>query len=126
MSLCVCVSMRVCVCVCGSLLQYYNISLVQLTSTLHVYRFTNAFKSPVGPTVFTDDQLRKVVQQSNHFARQVMGDLQYHSWKQVSVHELKAFLGFSVLMGINHLPSITCTLWTMMILLHVEIPVMID
>ena len=32
--------------------------------------------------------------------------LQYHSWKQVSVHELKAYLAFSVLMGINHLPSI--------------------
>ena len=128
---CVCVWRAWFVCVCGSLLQYCNISLVQLTSTLCTDSLPskwsnalkpvtiNAFTSPVGPTVsipgspldvfqlfFTDDLLRKVVQQRNHYARQVMGDLQYHSWKQVSIHELKAFLGFSVLMGINHLPSI--------------------
>ena len=35
-----------------------------------------------------------------------MGDEKYNKWLKVSVDDLRAFLGFSVLMGINHLPSL--------------------
>ena len=35
-----------------------------------------------------------------------MGDEQYQSWTPITVEELKAFFGFSILMGVNHLPSL--------------------
>ena len=35
-----------------------------------------------------------------------MGDQQYQSWTPITVKELKAFFGFSILMGVNHLPSL--------------------
>ena len=35
-----------------------------------------------------------------------MGAEKYQSWRQITLEDMKAFLGFSVLMGINVLPSI--------------------
>ena len=35
-----------------------------------------------------------------------MGDKEFTKWRSVTVPELKAFLGFHILMGINHLPSL--------------------
>ena len=35
-----------------------------------------------------------------------MGEERYQTGKQLTTHELKAFFGFSILMGINRLPSI--------------------
>ena len=35
-----------------------------------------------------------------------MGDEEFTKWRSVTVPELKAFLGFHILMGINHLPSL--------------------
>ena len=76
------------------------------------------FSSPAGPTVdlsssplhvfglfFTQDLLEEIATQTNSYSRTVMGAEKYDKWTKVSVVELKAFLGFSVLMGINHLPS---------------------
>ena len=40
------------------------------------------------------------------YAKQVMGDVKYFLWNKVTVEELKAFLGFCVLMGINSLPGL--------------------
>ena len=34
-----------------------------------------------------------------------MGQEKYQSWSKITVEELKAFLGFSVLMSINSLPA---------------------
>ena len=51
------------------------------------------------------------------YARQVMGEDKYRSWKQVTVEELKAFLGFSILMGVDHLPSVN-DYWSRDPLLH--------
>ena len=39
-------------------------------------------------------------------AKQVMGDEKFSKWTQITVEELRAFLGFAILMGINILPSI--------------------
>ena len=121
------------------------------------------FTSRVGPTVpipdapldvfelfFSHDLQEMIVCESNRYARQVMGEERYRSWKKITVEELKAFFGFFILMGIDHLPSIvdywskdmlplqrrsltgtfgkspgTCTLWTTKILLLVETPRMI-
>ena len=76
------------------------------------------FLSPVGPTVdissspmdvfslfFTQDLLEEIVKETNSYARTVMGAEKYDKWIKVTVEELKAFLGFSILMGINHFLS---------------------
>ena len=47
---------------------------------------------------FTQDLLEEAVKGT------VMGVEQYAMWTKVTVEELKAFIGFSVLMDINHLP----------------------
>ena len=48
----------------------------------------------------------KIVKESNNYAKSAMSDEKYDKWLEITVDELKAFLGFSVLMGINHLPSL--------------------
>ena len=77
------------------------------------------FTSPVGPTVgissspkevfdlfFSPDLLDKIVTETNNYAAKVMGAEKYAGWSKVTVEELRAFLGFKILMGINHLPSL--------------------
>ena len=77
------------------------------------------FTSPVGPTfhvpespldVFLhfspDDFLQEICAQTNLYAQQVMGPAMYADWVGVSVPELKAYLGFSILMGIVKFPAL--------------------
>ena len=77
------------------------------------------FTSPTGPTedistspievfdlFFSPDLMDEIVKQSNTYAKTVMGPEKYDKWTKITVDELKAFLGFSILMGINHLPSL--------------------
>ena len=77
------------------------------------------FSSPVGPTVdipespidtfdlmFMPDLLDDMVQQTNLYAKEVMGEEKYSAWNKVTSEELRAYLGFSILMGINHLPAL--------------------
>ena len=79
----------------------------------------NAFTSTVGPTTdipespidvfelfFSEDLQEEIVRENYRYAKQVMGDQQYQSWTPITVEELKAFFGFSILMGVNHLPSL--------------------
>ena len=88
------------------------------SSTLHPVTI-DPFTSPVGPTVpisasplevfelfFSSDLLEEIVDQSNRYANQVLGDEEFSKWRRVTVEELKAFLGFHILMAINHLPSV--------------------
>ena len=77
------------------------------------------FTSPTGPIedisekpmevfdlFFTPDLMEEIVKQSNQYAKVVMGPEKYDKWTKITVEEFKAFLGFSILMGINHLPSL--------------------
>ena len=77
------------------------------------------FSSPVGPTVdipespidtfdlmFTPDLVDDMVVQSNLYAKEVMGEEKYSSWSKITREELRAYLGFCILMGINHLPAL--------------------
>ena len=50
--------------------------------------------------------MERIVKESNVYTKIAMGDEKYDKWSKITVEELKAFLGFSVLMGINHLPSL--------------------
>ena len=40
------------------------------------------------------------------YAKEVMGVERYDTWKEVSVEELKAYLGFSILMGLVQMPAL--------------------
>ena len=53
---------------------------------------------------FTSALMATIVDQTNAYARLVLGE--GHPWREVTADELWAFLGFCVLMGINHLPAI--------------------
>ena len=77
------------------------------------------FSSPVGPTVdipqspvdildlmFTPDLVDNMVEQSNLYAKEVMGEERYECWSKITREELRAYLGFCILMGINHLPAL--------------------
>ena len=88
------------------------------SSTLHDLTIL-PFTSPVGPKVeiprspsdafeliFTPAFLDTIVEQSNLYAKEVMGEDKYTSWVKITREELKAYLGFCVLMGINSLPAI--------------------
>ena len=55
---------------------------------------------------FTSSLLNFVVVQTNKFALECMGGERFAQWSQVTVPELQAYIGFMVLMGIVHLPSI--------------------
>ena len=57
--------------------------------------------------LLTTTIMETIVEQTNLYAQQVMGADAYITWAEVTVQELSAFLGFSILMSINHLPSIT-------------------
>ena len=56
--------------------------------------------------LFTPTLLDDIVEQSNLHAKEVMGDEKFNSWVKITREEIKAYLGFCVLMGINHLPAL--------------------
>ena len=47
-----------------------------------------------------------IVDQTNLYALQCMGEEKYAVWTKVTVEEFCAFLGFMILMGLTHLPSL--------------------
>ena len=88
------------------------------SSTLHPVTI-NPFTSPIGPAVpiaaspmdvftlfFSSDLMEEITNESNRYAQQVMGDEMFSKWNRMTVEELKAFLGFHILMAMNHLPSL--------------------
>ena len=55
---------------------------------------------------FTSSLMSTIVQQTNLYAREVLGEEKFMKWTPVTEEELWAYLGFSILMAVNHLPSI--------------------
>ena len=55
---------------------------------------------------FTEELLRMITDQSNLYAEQCMGEEMYQLWNRITVEEVKAYLGFFLLMGLIPLPSI--------------------
>ena len=45
------------------------------------------------------------MEQSNRYAIEMMGDEAYVSWKSITPEDVCAFMGFSILMGINRQPA---------------------
>ena len=76
------------------------------------------FTSSVGPTIpilesplevfklfFTSTIIEEIVDQTNRYAEEVMGAEAYVSWKTILEEDIRAFIGFSILMGINQQSS---------------------
>ena len=77
------------------------------------------FTASVGPTAilpstvidmflcfFTEELLRMITEQSNLFAEQAMEQEEFQRWVKITTEEIKAYLGFIILMGLVRLPSI--------------------
>ena len=47
-----------------------------------------------------------MVHQSNLYAEQLMGVEKYREWEKITTTELRAYLGFAILMGMVHLPAV--------------------
>ena len=55
---------------------------------------------------FTPTLLGLIIEQTNKYAAECMGLEKFEKWNKVTVEELCAYLGFTLLMGIVHLPSL--------------------
>ena len=82
---------------------------------VHIEPFNEAvgpvFDIPASPCkvfqhFFIDELCRMITNQTNLYASQVMGPDKYSSWVEVTVDELRAYFGFSILMGLVQLPAI--------------------
>ena len=75
------------------------------------------FKEDTGPTIaipetpfeifnlfFTDDFFQLLVSETNRYSKEVLGDMS-EKWQLTTIEEIKAYLGFHLLKGINVLPS---------------------
>ena len=91
--------------------------MIEWTSTVKETQ-TNKFEHHVGPTCivppsasgafflfFTSALFQLVVDETNWYAAECLGE-KFEYWEQVTVDELKAYLGFMILMGVVRLPSI--------------------
>ena len=70
-------------------------------------------KVPIPPSVlgifslfFTSALLQYIVNQSNKFALECMGEEKFSIWMKITVQELQAYMGFMVMMGLVKLPSL--------------------
>ena len=60
---------------------------------------------------FNDEILNVIVRETNRYARQKLVGEALDKWQDVTLDEVKAFLGVSVVMGLNPLPS-TADYWS--------------
>lgn len=55
---------------------------------------------------FTPEIMSSIVEETNKYAEQMMTPTQKQQWKPLTVEELRAYMGFCILMGIVKLPSL--------------------
>ena len=55
---------------------------------------------------FDEDLLSLIVRETNRYAAQFLTAANRHSTWETTVEELRAFLGFMIVMGVNRLPEI--------------------
>eukprot|EP00731_Ephydatia_muelleri_P013956 Em0007g1266a len=56
--------------------------------------------------IMPEQLLKDISEASNEYAKRAMTTEKYEKWNNISTAELKAYLGFHILMSINRLPSI--------------------
>ena len=76
--------------------------------TAHVGATTDIPESPLDAFLltFTPNLISTIVTESNRYAKEVMAEEKYSRWEQINEVELRAYLGFSILMAINHVPAL--------------------
>ena len=55
---------------------------------------------------FTESLFELIAVETNRYAQTCMGEEEYTKWTNVTIDELKAYIGFKILMGIIRLPSL--------------------
>ena len=60
---------------------------------------------------FNDNILNVIVRETNRYGWQKLAGQALDKWQDVTLNEIKAFLGVSVVMGVNPLPS-TADYWS--------------
>ena len=104
-------------------LQHYSDPPTPWSADIHPVT-VNTFVQPVGPSAilpptilgifqlfFSTALTATIVDQTNIYARQVLGENAEDQWTDVLADNIWAFLGFSILMGINRLSSL-CHYWS--------------
>ena len=81
----------------------YNPELVQ---TMPYVRILPESPSEIFSLFFTPTIMSNIVEESNKYAKQMMGEEKYAKWTPITERELKAYFGFCILMGIVSLPSL--------------------
>ena len=71
-----------------------------------IYGGLGTIRCTVFSHLFSNTILEYIVEQSNLYAQQTMGAAKYNTWQIVTLEELKAYLGFNLLMGLVWLPEI--------------------
>lgn len=61
--------------------------------------------------MFFNDEILDVVRETNRYARQKLEGQALDKWQDVTLNEIKAFLGVCIVMGVNSLPS-TADYWS--------------
>lgn len=61
--------------------------------------------------MFFTDEILDVVRETNRYARQKLEGQALDKWQDVTLNEIKAFLGVCIVMGVNSLPS-TADYWS--------------
>ncbi|XP_015772176.1 PREDICTED: piggyBac transposable element-derived protein 4-like [Acropora digitifera] len=90
-----------------------NIHLEDFTSPVGItFEIGNeASELDVFKKLSNDEILNVIVRETNRYARQKLAGDVLDKWQDVTLEEIKAFLGVSVVMGVNILPSI-CDYWS--------------
>ena len=120
---CVCVYVHACVCACVCTCELVccksysseNISWTEQLTPIIVQDFnkTPGPKLTIPHTVketffllFTPMLLELIVEQSNKYTAECIGEEKYAKWNEITVEELCAYMGFMLLMGVVHMPSL--------------------
>ena len=86
--------------------RYKNIKIKKFTSQVVPTLTIPGSPLEVFKLFFTTELLQMIALESNRYAREVMGNRKYETWSEMRVDDISPFLGFSILMGLNILPSI--------------------
>lgn len=81
--------------------------------------FVREFEEAVGPAVSIPDTVKEVfqliftnsivdyiVQETNRYARAIMGEARYEKWETVKSNDIFAYCGIMIMMGLVHVPSL--------------------
>ena len=56
--------------------------------------------------LFPEDCIDQIVIETNRYAKEVLSNEQYETWSDTNNAEIKAFLGFNILMGLVRMPAL--------------------